>query len=226
MSTSRLPQFARQVTQQAPVVVSFFGDSITDVDRFPGGYGGASCREAHYAQVFQRLVCREWNYPHVLVHYFGISAQNTYEGLGRIHLLETVKPNLTVVAFGANDLAHHTLPPAGTAHALELIFQRVRGSLGSEVVAMAASTGGPLSEFWPIVEPLFTAQRTICAQQEVPFVDTHTELLRRVEAGDDWLRYFPSQDDCHPNDEGHRLWGEMLFQTVKAEVEAEVTATA
>ena len=216
---SRLAQFAQKVAGKTPVTVSFFGDSVTDVDRAPGAYGGASCREAHYAQVFQRLACREWAYPHVLVHYFGISAQNTYEGLGRIHLLEAIKPDLTVVAFGANDLAHHTLPPEGTAHALELIFQRLR-NIGSEVVAMAASTGGPDSAYWFMVEPLFTAQRTICAQYDVPFVDTHAELLHRLQEGETWLRYFPSADDCHPNDAGHRLWGELLFATVQAEMVA------
>ena len=156
-----------------------------------------------------------------MVHYFGIGAQNTYEGLGRLHLLEVIKPDLTIVAFGANDLAHDTLPPEGTARALELIVQRLRDTVSSEVVAMAASTGGPDSAYWFMVEPLFSAQRAICAQYDVPYIDTHAELLHRLQDGETWLRFFPSADDCHPNDEGHRLWGEMLFETVKAEVNAE-----
>ena len=223
---SKLEKLAAKLAGKTPVTISFFGDSISDVDRLSAWYGGASCREAHYAQVFRRMACQHWDTPHIMVHYFGICAQNTYEGLGRIHLLENVRPDLTVVAFGANDLAHHTLPPAGTARALELIFDRLRGPVGSEVVTMAASSGGPQFDLWPTVEPLFAAQRGICAQKDVPFVDTHAELLRRLDAGEDWLRYFPSHDNCHPNDEGHRLWGERLFEVVKAEVEAASRGTS
>ena len=219
MTVPALTAFAAKVTARLPVTVSFFGDSISDVDRLPGAYGGALCREAHYAQVFRRRVVAEWGNPHVLVHYFGICAQNTYEGLGRIHLLEPVRPTLTVVAFGANDLAHHTLPPTATARALTLIIERLR-SFGTDVVAMAASSGGPQFDWFAEVPALIDAQRAACAQQGVAFVDTRAELLRRVAAGEDWLRYFPSHDDCHPNDEGHRLWGELLFQTVQAGITA------
>ena len=213
-----LEKFAAKITAKLPVTVSFFGDSISDVDRMPGAYGGASCRAAHYAQVFQQLAEPAWGGP-LTVHYFGICAQNTYEGLGRLHLLEPVRPDLTVVSFGANDLAHHKLPPAATAQALGFIFQRLRGTIGSEVVAMAASSGGPQFAHWDMVASLSAAQRDACAQNAVPFVDTHAELLRRLAAGEDWVRYFPSHDDCHPNDAGHRLWGETLFAVVKAEVE-------
>ena len=34
---SRLFKFAQKVVRKTPVTVSFFGDSITDVDRFPVG---------------------------------------------------------------------------------------------------------------------------------------------------------------------------------------------
>lgn len=214
-----LEKFAAKIAAKTPVTVTFFGDSISDVDRLPGAYGGATCREAHYAQVFRRRVVEEWENPHILVHYFGICAQNTYEGLGRIHLLEPVRPALTVVAFGANDLSHHTLPPTATARALTLIVERLR-SFGSDVVVMAASSGGPRFNLFSEVPALIDAQRDVCAQQGVAFVDTRAELLQRVAAGEDWLRYFPSHDDCHPNDEGHRLWGELLFQTVQAGVTA------
>ena len=213
-----LEKFAAKITARVPVTVSFFGDSISDVDRLPGAFGGATCRTTHYAQVFRQLAGQEWDCPNLTIHYFGICAQNTYEGLGRIHWLEPVRPDLTVVAFGANDLAHHKLPPEATAQALGLIFQRLRGSIGSEVVAMAASTGGPQFSLWDRVPLLIAAQREACAQQAVPFVDTHAELLYRLAAGEDWVRYFPAHDDGHPNDAGHRLWGETLFKVVKAEV--------
>ena len=213
-AATALSRTITKIREKKPMMVSFFGDSISEVDLVPGWYGGASCREKHYAQVFRALAAERWGHPHITVHYFGIGGQNAYEGLGRLHLLQTVKPDLVIVAFGANDIAAHALAPAQHAMALKLIFSGLRTRLDCDIMAMAASSGGPDFELWEQVGPFVQAQADICLNERVPFVNTRQELLNRLAHGEPWSNYYPSHFDGHPNDAGQRLFGEMLFQLI------------
>jgi len=203
-----------KIREKKRLTVTFFGDSISDLDRIPGWYGGASCRETHYAQVFRSLVKERFDNTHLMVHYAGICGQNTYEGSRRLFLLQSMKPDLVVVAFGANDLGGRDLSPAQHVNALELIFNGLRSQLGCELAAMAASSGGPNFEKAAEVGPFVQAQAESCRKHGVPFVNTRQELMTRLASGESWDIYYPSHFDGHPTDAGHRLFGEMLFQVV------------
>jgi lysophospholipase L1-like esterase len=215
-ATAILTRTITKIRDNKPLIVSFYGDSISDVDRSPGWYGGASCREKHYAQVFRALANERWGNPHVMIHYFGIGGQNAYEGLGRLFLLQAVKPDLVVVAFGANDLGGHPLTPVQHANALKLIFTGLRAQLDCDIVALAASSGGPDFERWAEVGPFVQAQADCSREHGVPFINTRDELLTRLARGEPWTKYYPSHHNGHPNDEGHRLWGDMLFQLLNS----------
>jgi lysophospholipase L1-like esterase len=218
---SRIPNTVTKIHAREPLCVGIYGDSISDIDRFPSWHGGASCRERHYAQVFRALATREWDLPNLTIRYYGIGGQNTYEGLGRIFTLRDVPLDLTVVAFGANDLGHHPLTPEQSATALRAMLNGLRAQIGTEPIVMASSSGGPEFERWPMVAPFIAMQRRISEECAAPFVDTNAALLERLAQGDPWTTFFPVHTDCHPNDAGHALWGEQLFLAVKREVEAE-----
>lgn len=195
------------------LTVAIFGDSISDVDRIPGWFGGASCREKHYAQIFRRLVVDKWETEQILTHYAGFCGNNTYEAHGRIYLLKPVMPDMVVVAIGANDFGVKPLSDSQSAKALDLIISDCRTQLNAAVITMAASHGGPSWDQWPETDSRIAAQKQVCAVHGVPFVDTSAEMKRQLTEGRPWTTWFSSDADAHPHDGGMHLWGEMLFST-------------
>lgn len=208
----------RKLQAKAPLTVAVLGDSISDVDRTPGAFGGASCRDRHYIQVFRRALVEAWDYESILAAYAGYCGNNSYEALGRLYLLRPHLPDLVVVAVGANDFGNHPLTEAQSAKALDLILEGCRNLLAVPAIVMAASHGGPGWDLWPTVAGRIQAQAEVCAKHGVPFVNTSAEIVRRMAGGEPWTTWFPNDQDCHPHDEGHRLWGELLYATFAATV--------
>lgn len=120
-------------------VVSY-GDSISEVGRTPNWHGGATCAAGNWARLFCDQLAAV--YPRSTIEFipFGIGGQNSYEGLGRLDTLAPLKPDLVIVAFGANDCGWHHLTAEQTHLALKNLVDGVRIRYGADVAL--AGTGG------------------------------------------------------------------------------------
>ncbi len=208
---SILEPFRRQLPVGTAQRITFFGDSISELDRSPAWFGGASLRAAHYGESCVRLIRRMVPASLVQTVYLGRGGENTRDGLLRLGQVQEVAPAVAVVAFGANDLDHRPLSAAESAVALRQLLEEL---LAHEVpaVVMAAASGDPSLARWAGAGELVATQAELCATLNLPFVNTWQELYWRKIAGDTWSRYCAGPDDCHPNDRGHALWGHLLAE--------------
>jgi len=210
--TDRFTALKQKLAKKEPLLISFFGDSISTFEGFDGYCGGATCRAANYAEVFLTRLSDVYEHDGIVGCCHGFPGNNTYMGLGRLHLLKAATPDLVVVAFGANDFGHRPICATQTGFALELILDGVANELHAAAIVMAASSGGPLWDQWDDVAPRIASQVAVCEEWGVPFVDTHAEVVRRMSRGESWCDYFPCDADSHPNDRGHALWAETLLE--------------
>ena len=100
-----LPHAQQLIADKKPVRVVLYGDSISEVA--PGWNGGAKTPETNWGAVLVKRLGEAYPGSTFTVHHFAIGGQNSYEGLGRLNGLEAFRPDLVLVAFGANDCCHH-----------------------------------------------------------------------------------------------------------------------
>lgn len=198
-----------------PLRIAFLGDSISEVGRSPKWHGGASQPSANWGPVAIEALRSETATP-LLFRHFGIGGQNTYEGLGRLDALEDFQPELVVVAFGANDCCHHFLVPDETRFALCCIVEQVRERFGASSVIVGTGGDNPHRPFFRHLEETLESQQQAARESGVPFVDIRTAILNATDGGRQWGKYHLADDNCHPNDHGHRVWAETLVPHVKS----------
>ena len=136
-------------------------------------------------------------------HPFGIGGQNSYEGLGRIDALEPLKPDLVMVAFGANDCCHHYLMPEETQLALTTLATEIRKRFGADVVLVGTGGDNPLKPFFRHLDETVAAQRQAATDAGVPFVDMRKAMLDATKNGKRWGEFHWGEANCHPIDSGH-----------------------
>jgi lysophospholipase L1-like esterase len=207
--------------------IAFFGDSITEVGRSAKWHGGASLPERNWCFLATRALEIAAGI-HVVRGQFGIGGQNTYEGLGRIDVLESFAPDLVVVAFGANDCCHHFLLPEETHLASTALVTQIHERFGAD--SMIVGTGGdnPLRPFFRHLDGTLTAQKQAAEDTGVPFVDVRTSILQATKQGEIWGDMHLGAENCHPNDRGHEIWGATLLPHLQtwAQQEAERHASS
>ena len=120
------------IAGKKPIRVVIYGDSISEVK--PGWNGGAKTPEANWGAVLVKKLQAAYPDSAWSVHHFAIGGQNTYEGLGRLDWLEPFKPDLVLVAFGANDCCHHFLIPEETQLALTTLATEIPKRFGARLL--------------------------------------------------------------------------------------------
>ena len=209
-----LPRTRKCIAGKQPVTVVIYGDSISEVKK--GWSGGAKTPEANWGAQLASLLAKEYPGSTFSVKHFAIGGQNTYEGLGRIDGLEAFKPDLVLVAFGANDCCYHYLLPEETQLALSTMATEIRKRFDADVVVVGTGGDNPLKPFFKHLDETVAAQRQAAADASVPFVDMRKAVLTATENGKRWGEFHWGEANCHPNDKGHAVWAETAVAVLRA----------
>ena len=213
-NSTMLPITQKRIAEKQPVRVVIYGDSISEVK--PGWSGGAAGPAQNWgAQLVNRL---HQKYPatEFTVTPFGIGGQNSYEGLGRLDGLAALKPDLVLVAFGANDCCHHYLLPEETQLALSTLVTAIQQRFGADVLLVGTGGDNPVQPFFHHLAETLTAQRTAATEAKAVFVDIRHAILAATENGKRWAEYHLGAGNCHPNHAGHQIWAETVFEAICA----------
>lgn len=177
----------------APVIVAF-GDSLT------AGFGVAP-DEAFPARLAERL--RREGYAYRVVN-AGVSGDTSAGGLRRVDWVLRTKPDVVIVALGAND-GLRGLSVAGLRDNLEAIVRRIQAS-GARV--LMAGMRMPPNYGAAFTEEFAAAYRDVARRTGVPLVPF---LLDGVAANP----ALNLPDGIHPNAEGHRVIADRVWPHVK-----------
>jgi lysophospholipase L1-like esterase len=217
-----LPRTSEKLRKGEKIRIVSFGDSISEVGRTPNYFGGASCPEKNWASVVRDLLANAYPNSEIEIIYCGIGGQNSYEGLGRRDVLEPLNADLVIVAFGANDCGWHHLEPWQTTIALQSISEGIRVCFGADVAIACTGGDNPLKSSFEHLDETIAATRQIAVNEGVPFIDIRSAILQKTNDGLNWGEYHYSDDNCHPNDRGHQVWGEAVFAALKLYLQKEV----
>ena len=201
-----------------PVRIVLYGDSITEVDRTPGYFGGASCREKNWGWQLRDQLAKAFPSGRWEVASFGIGGQNAFEGLGRLDWLRPLAPDLVLVSFGANDCGYHFLPPDATAQALAALVDGIRALYQADVVIMGMGADNPQSPCFVHREETLAAIEKVAAEKRAPYVNTRRAILQATRDGRAWADYHTNAQDCHPNDAGHAVWAAAAAEVIQGEL--------
>ncbi len=208
-----LPRTRQLIAEKKPVRVVIYGDSISEVK--PGWNGGAKTPEENWGAVLVQKLAKTYPDSAWSIHHFAIGGQNTYEGLGRLDYLEPFKPDLVLVAFGANDCCHHWLIPEETRLALTTLLTEIPKRFGADVVAVGTGGDNPLKPFFKHLDGTFKAQKEAAAEARAPFVDMRAAILKATEDGQRWADFHFNADNCHPTNKGHEVWAEAALVVLR-----------
>ena len=208
--TTTLPRTRHLLAQRKPIRLILYGDSISEVKK--GWNGGAKTPEANWGAVLVKKLQAAYPGSAFSVHHFAIGGQNSYEGLGRLDGLEPFKPDLVLVAFGANDCCHHYLLHEETKLALSTLAAEIQKRFGADVVLVGTGGDNPLKPFFQHLDETLKAQKEAAAEAKVPFVDMRAAILKASDNGQRWAEFHVNAENCHPTDKGHEVWAETAFQ--------------
>ncbi len=171
-------------------VIATLGDSLT------AGFGVAA-DEAWPARLQARL--RREGYPYRVVN-AGVSGDTTAGGLRRVDWVLRARPEVVVVALGANDGLRGQSVPAMRANLIGIV-RRLQGA-GATVLFVGMRL--PPNYGAPYADEFTRAFREVAAETRVAFMPF---LLDGV-AADPALN---QADGLHPNVAGHRIIAERLW---------------
>jgi lysophospholipase L1-like esterase len=212
--TMLLENFTEKLRDEKPVTIVAFGDSISEVGRSPNWHGGATRPENNWAQRLGSLLQRAYPKSPITIVNAGIGGQNAYEGLGRIDSLEALKPDLVLIEFGTNDCVFHFLEPEQTQLALTTLAQEIKRRWGADVALMSTAGDNPLAPFFKHRDETIEATRRAAGAAKVLFIEMRMPMLNATHNGERWAKYHLSTNNCHPNDEGHRVWAQTVFNAI------------
>jgi lysophospholipase L1-like esterase len=217
-SRTMLPRTRQLIADKKQVRVVLYGDSISEVKK--GWNGGASKPENNWGAVLVNRMGEAYPGSIFTLHHFAIGGQNSYEGLGRLDGLAALKPDLVLVAFGANDCCHHYLIPEETKLALITLVSEIRSRFGADVIVVSTGGDNPLKPFFRHLDETVLAQRQAASEAGVPFVDMRAVILKATENGKRWSEFHVNESNCHQADKGHIVWAEAAFACIQAAMES------
>lgn len=164
-----------------------FGDSLTY------GYGTKDPAEQGYPGVLEEFVG-------IRVVNAGVNGETSAEGLRRVDgILKRVKPTLTILCLGGNDILQR-LDRKALRNNLKEMVEKIRQN-GSEVMLLAVPEFGLIS-LRP--SPIY---RELADKLDVPLLEgVLTEILGRREL---------LSDPVHPNADGYRLLAERIYEKLQ-----------
>ena len=213
-----LTRMHRRMAEGDTITVVAYGDSISEVGRTPGFFGGASSAAFNWAQQLQGLLRSAYPANTMVVKNFGIGGQNSYEGLGRLDALAALEPDVVIIAFGANDAKFHLLDPAATYLAQKTLVENARYMYQVDVLVVISPLDNPRASLMQHVDDTRAAIRAAATETNAPVIDIHRAMLDATEQGVRWAEYHNGAADCHPNDRGHAVWAETAFAALQREL--------
>lgn len=213
-----LQRVRQRMATGEPVTIVVYGDSISEVGRTPGYFGGASCAEAHWGNRLGDLLRQAYPGQAFLIKHFGVGGQNSYEGLGRLDWLTPYAPDLVLLAFGTNDCGWHPLCPTDTREAYWYLIGGVQERFGADVVVVGPGCDNPQDPVMRHVEETVAIIQSMAEEKGVPFVNIRQTMLAETHNGERWEQYHHSRQDCHPTDPGHQVWAQTVFSVLQREL--------
>jgi len=211
-----LPKTCQLLAENKAVRTVCYGDSISEVGRSPGWYGGATTAEGNWGHQFGRRMAAAHPRSRIDVVHFGVGGHNSYEGLGRLDWLGLLNPHLVLVEFGANDCGWHYLLPEETYLAQKTLAEWIRARHGADVVLVGCGGDNPARPSFCHLDETLAATRRAAQETGNLYVDLRTAVVAATQGGRLWTDFHNGEQDCHPNDAGHRLWGDTVFAAVEA----------
>ena len=213
-NSTMLPLTQKRIAEKQPIHIVIYGDSISEVKS--GWSGGATGPEQNWGTQLVNRLSKEYPGIEFTVTPFGIGGQNSYEGLGRLDGLAAFKPDLVLVAFGANDCGYHYLLPEETKLALSTLVAAIQQRFRADVLLVGTGGDNPLKPFFRHLSETVTAQREAAAAAKVLFVDMRQAMLAVTENGKHWAEFHLGEGNCHPNNAGHQIWAETASAAIRA----------
>lgn len=210
-----LDRTRKLIQQNKTVRLIAYGDSISEIGRTPGWFGGASRLENNWAQRLGAMLRAAHPRAGFDVVNFGIGGQNTYEGLGRFDWLAPLGPDLVVLEFGANDTGWHHLHPDETYTATKFLVESIVARHQADVVILGEGGDNPQSSVHLHLAETIAVQRRVAEEMRVPFIDLRPAILAATDNGRWWTDFHNGLQDCHPNDKGHAVWAETAFRLIE-----------
>jgi lysophospholipase L1-like esterase len=180
-----------------------FGDSITD------GYG--------VVKGFVSVVVEKIKAAHPEMDLYtvisGMSGDNTRDGLYRLGRdLENCTPDLVTINFGVND-AFSGISAGMFASNLTDMVKMVQDT-GCHRVVLLSCEVIPDARAEQQVLPYWEAMEEVARETGSVYADVNGRWREVVEGGlNQWDLIIPG--DMHPNEAGHKLIGEAVFDTIK-----------
>ncbi len=123
-----------------------------------------------------------------------------------------------LVEFGTNDGAYHPLPPEATALAVRTLVKGIMHDYGADVVVMGPGGDSPLDSERPYLQETIDQLRGVADETGAPFVDIRAAIIEATENGRRWSEFHPSGRNVHPNDRGHAVWAQAVFEVMRRNI--------
>lgn len=171
------------------------GDSLTE------GYGVA--KEAAYPALLEQKIHQSGHSEWTVVN-AGVSGSSSASAVGRLKWLFKNKPNLLIIALGAND-GLRGLKVADTEKSLA---EAIEYTQAQKVPVILAGVYMPPNYGMDYTEQFKKMYTDLAKKYKIPLIPF---LLDKV-AGDP---KYNQTDGIHPNEAGHKIIAETLYQALK-----------
>ena len=208
-----LQRIASRIQQGETVRIVLYGDSISEVGRTPGYFGGAKSAEMNWGPQLGRLLKSKFPRAEFEIIHFAIGGQNSYEALGRLDWMPT-PADLVLIELGTNDCAWHPLPSDVTSTAIGFLIDGIKARHQSDVAVVGMGGHNPLQPNLMHIDETNALLELTAGKKTVPFIDTRAAILAASGNGEKWADYHNGTTDCHPTDAGMTVWAKAAFNTL------------
>lgn len=174
-----------KLTDTRKITIVAFGDSLTE--------GYAVLPSDTYPAQLERLLKQD-GFPNVTIYNKGYSGDTSYDGLKKVDEVTALKPDIVLLAFGAND-ARHLMPVELMKDNLNLIIDKLQDS-GATVIFAGFKPSLNLAGGYGVT--FEKAYEEIGKKKGVYFIPN---LLENVAFRQDLIQ----KDMMHPNKEGYAI---------------------
>lgn len=197
-SQSLLAPFTQRLAQGETVVITGLGDSLT--------YGWM-VKSGFYERFVLLLKSR---FPRSIIRSFneGIPGDTAAGGSGRAPDIVSLHPDVVIVQFGLNDMAHGIRVEA-FGHALASIIRQLRRT--GALPVLVTSTPLPRHKGRAVSEIFYERIEYLCREMRVPGARLDLYWREHADPEESWTALV-HPDNVHPSDEGHALMAEGLLE--------------
>jgi lysophospholipase L1-like esterase len=208
-----LERTRKRIEQGEKVRIVLYGDSISEIGRTPGFFGGAKSAEMNWGEQLGRMLRQRLPRNEFEIIHFAIGGQNSYEALGRLDWLPQ-PADLVLIELGTNDCGYHPLPSDVTAFAVTALIDGLRVRHQADVAIIGMGGDNPKSPKLTHADQTNALLQLTARLRSCPFADVRSAILTATAGGERWTDYHNGESDCHPNDAGHGIWAKVAFDSL------------